>query len=705
MSEIELLKSEIADLRREKQQLSESLQEAKQALHAFARGEVDAVAHPDSGSPVLLQEAQSQLRASRAMLEEAQAIAHVGSWASGFSRDDIIQWSPEARRILGVRNGGKMTVEGFFAVVHDDDRERLRQALRDAIAKRAPVEIEHRILFSGEDARWVHGRGVVEHDDKGQAVRLVGTIQDITERKRVEGALLRSEAELREKVAVLGMASHAARLGGWSFAPTDATVSWSDEVCAIHEVAPGTSPDLERALNFYAPEFRQTIRDKFGECIRDGTSFDLELQVITGKNRIIWVRAIGNAERNTKGEITQVRGALQDIDERRKLQDQFRQSQKMDAIGRLAGGVAHDFNNLLTVILSYAALSMDGLKPGDPLLEDLQEIRTAGHRATELTKQLLAFSRQQVLQPQVIHLNESIASMKSMLGRLLGEDVELSVRTAEGIGRILADPGQIEQVVMNLSINARDAMPLGGKLTIETSNVVVDEEYAATRVDLLPGNYVLLAISDSGSGMDASTRARIFEPFFTTKDKGKGTGLGLSTVFGIVQQSGGSVGVYSEVGVGTTFKVYFPRTDRAATVSTRPAPPKMLRGTETILLVEDEKQVRAVGSTILRRNGYYVLEASNGEEAVLIARGFKERIHLLLTDVVMPRMSGRLLSEQLAGERPEMKLLYASGYTDDAIVHHGVLDAGVAFLQKPFTAATLLSKVREVLDAVAKLDV
>ena len=388
-----------------------------------------------------------------------------------------------------------------------------------------------------------------------------------------------------------------------------------------------------------------------------------------------------------------------DVTERRRLEEQLRQSQKMEAVGRLAGGVAHDFNNVLSVILSYSDMLLGGMKSDEPMRDDVQEIRKAGDRAAALTRQLLMFSRQQVLKPRVLDLNELLANMDKMLQRILGADVALVSLPAEQLGRVRVDPSSIEQVIMNLVVNARDAMPTGGQLTMETRNVVLDETYAHEHLGVVPGPHVMLAVTDTGTGIDKVTLARIFEPFFTTKEQGKGTGLGLSTVFGIVQQSGGSVWVYSEVGKGTTFKVYLPRVDASIEVVGPTDPlPATLRGSETILLVEDDDQVRGVAVGILRRSGYQVIESRNAGEALLHAEKHDGTIHLLLTDVVMPQMSGPELAKRLVSVRPGIRVLCMSGYTDDSIVRHGVLDAHLPYLQKPITPDVLTMKVRDVLD-------
>ena len=384
----------------------------------------------------------------------------------------------------------------------------------------------------------------------------------------------------------------------------------------------------------------------------------------------------------------------------RKSEEQLRQSQKLEAVGRLAGGVAHDFNNLLTVITGYSDLLLRKIEGEDPMRSKVGEIKKAAERAANLTRQLLAFSRKQVLEPRVMVLNETVAEMDKMLKRLIGEDVELVTVLDPQLRSVNVDPGQIEQVLMNLCVNARDAMPEGGKLTVETGNVYLDSAYALSHGSVRPGWYTMLAVSDTGHGMDAETQERIFEPFFTTKETGKGTGLGLATVYGIVKQSGGNIWVYSEPGHGTTFKVYLPAVEEEAVEEANAAVPHVPRGTETILLVEDEEAVRALLQDILEAEGYTVLVAHDGHDALRECERHEGPIHMVMTDVVMPRMSGRELVERLGGGKcAHVKVLYMSGYTDDAIVRHGVLDEGVSFLQKPFTPDAALRKVRETLDS------
>jgi len=389
-----------------------------------------------------------------------------------------------------------------------------------------------------------------------------------------------------------------------------------------------------------------------------------------------------------------------DISERRRLQEQLWHAQKMDAVGQLAGGIAHDFNNLLTAILGYCNLVLEEVPEQDPLRPDLEEIRAAGERAASLTRQLLAFSRRQMLLPQLVDVNALVSSLEKLLRRLVSEQVEVLTALAPSLPPVRVDPSSLEQVIVNLSVNARDAMPNGGRLTIETAIVDLDSVYAATHIPITPGRYVMLAVSDNGAGMDAATRARIFEPFFTTKAQGKGVGLGLATVYGIVKQNGGFIWVYSEAGHGTVFKVYLPPAEIAATTDPRQAPAESARqrGWETVLLVEDEDAVRALAREVLRRHGYVVLEAKHGVDALRLAERHPDEIHLLITDVVMPHMSGSELARRLAGDRPTMKVLFMSGYTDHDVLHHDVTSAAV-FVQKPFTPDVLARKVRSILES------
>jgi two-component system cell cycle sensor histidine kinase/response regulator CckA len=390
---------------------------------------------------------------------------------------------------------------------------------------------------------------------------------------------------------------------------------------------------------------------------------------------------------------------LLDVSAQRQMAEQLRQAQKMEAVGMLAGGIAHDFNNLLTIITGYSQLIFNSLEPSNPNFSSVEQILKAADRAAALTGQLLSFSRRQDLQPKVLDLNRLIGGMGSMLQRLIGEDIDLRFELRPDLGQVSADPGQVEQVVMNLVVNARDAMPKGGTLTIETANVQLGAGYTSRHLTVRPGNYTLIAVSDTGTGMDPATQARVFEPFFTTKSTGRGTGLGLSTVFSIVKQSSGSVDVYSVPGRGTSVKVYFPRIDRPVTADKTEAPRQIAAGSETILVLEDDDMVRNLVRETLVREGYKVLTSADALQAPEIACDFKGKIHLLITDVVMPKVNGRELAQRLTNKRPDMKVLYMSGYSDAAIVNNGILQKQVAFLQKPFTPAMLLEKVREVLES------
>jgi len=389
---------------------------------------------------------------------------------------------------------------------------------------------------------------------------------------------------------------------------------------------------------------------------------------------------------------------LMDVTERRRLEEQLRQAQKMEAVGMLAGGVAHDFNNLLTIITGYGQLIMNNLPDGDNNRHSAEQIVKAGERAAALTRQLLAFSRRQVLQPKVIDLNMLVKALSTMLQRLIGEDIDLRLILSPDLGRVSADPGQLEQVLMNLVVNARDAMPEGGVLTVETANASSDPDFTKTPVSFGKPR-VMLAVKDTGHGMDENTRSRLFEPFFTTKTPGKGTGLGLSTVFGIIKQSGGNLEVTSELGRGTTVRVFLPSIDQPVVAEAEVVHNTVAPGTETILLVEDDEMVRSLVRETLEREGYKLLDAAEPLQARKIAESYKKPIQLLITDVVMPKISGRELAKQIVGQRPETKVLYMSGYTDTTILKSGLEQTSVAFLQKPFTPAALTQKVREVLES------
>jgi PAS domain S-box-containing protein len=521
--------------------------------------------------------------------------------------------------------------------------------------------------------------------------------EDITARKRAEEALYQSEKRFAKTFRANPLAMSLCRQSDGHF------ITINDSFIRLfgyhrEEVIGHTSFEL----NMYRhPDDRVELMRQLQE---QGALYNYELTMLTksGEPRqtLLSIELI-----DLNGE-TYLLSIMVDITERKeaeatqaKLEEQLRQAQKMESIGRLAGGVAHDFNNLLTVIQGYAELMQMRLASDDPLRRSAAQIQQAAESAASLTRQLLAFSRKQILAPTRLDLNELVSNLHKMLKRLIGEDILLETNLTPNLHAVLADPGQMEQVLLNLVVNARDAMPTGGRLTLETANVELDQVYLSTHLEAPLGPAVMLAVTDTGQGMDKQTQAQIFEPFFTTKTVGQGTGLGLSTVYGIVKQSGGDIHVYSEPGQGTTFKIYLPAVETAAgPLSPEQAQPEVRGGSETILLVEDEEMVRSLILTVLEEEGYTLLEARRGEEALILARTHPGAIDLLITDVVMPEMSGRVLAGQLTALRPGLKVLYISGYTDDAVVRHGLLTAEVEFLSKPFSPTVLAGKVRAMLD-------
>ncbi len=519
---------------------------------------------------------------------------------------------------------------------------------------------------------------------------------DVTERNR---ALL----ALEERDRLLRMAGQLVRLGGWSVELPATRVEWSDEVAAIHEMPAGCSPTVEEGIGFYAPEYRDRITEAFRACAEEGVPYDEELQIVTATGRRVWVRTMGEAVRGLDGRIVRVQGAFQDITERRALEERLLQSQKIESVGRLAGGVAHDYNNMLTVIIGKAELARSRLADDHPVRADVDEILAGARRSAEITRQLLGFARKQPIAPRRLDLNDTVERMLSMLARLIGENIDLAWRPGAASGEVLIDPSQVDQILTNLCVNSRDAIAGVGRVTIETADVTLDETCGRAHPGIPPGEYVMLAVSDDGCGMDAPTLGSAFEPFFTTKPVGEGTGLGLATVYGIVRQNGGFVNVSSEPGVGTTFTIYLPRhgVQEGPGRDERPAAPAAAVDAPdgTILLVEDDPSILAVIAEMLEGLGYAVIPAAGPGEALALAASRDGDVQLLVTDVVMPEMDGRTLAERLRQERPDLRVLFMSGYTANVIAHQGVLESGVHFLQKPFTIGGLAAAVRAALAA------
>ncbi len=606
-------------------------------------------------------------------------------------RDDTLLWNDAIQSVFGY-DATKIppVINWWYSHIHADDRDRVVAGIHRVIDEgHSSWKDEYRYERRDGTFATVLDRGYVARDDKGKALRMIGAMTDVSARTQSEDAI-RFQAQLLNAVQQAVIATNpdgcvtfwnkfAEQLYGWT----------SDEAMGrkIQEIIPapflrGHGAELmERAAE------GTSWTGEFSIARKDGTSFPA---LLTSAPIL-----------DSKGTLRGLVGVSIDLTDRRNLEEQFRQSQKMDAVGRLAGGIAHDFNNLLTVIRLNTELLLEDTDPKSPRVEDVRQIMNAADRASALTRQLLAFSRKQILQPRVLDINKVVANVQPMLQRLIGEQFAVT-STPAASGYIVADPGQLEQVLVNLVVNARDAMEDGGRISIETANVMLDENYSSDHSPVIPGRYLMMAVSDTGTGMNNDTRERAFDPFFTTKEAGKGTGLGLATVYGIVKQSGGYVWIYSELGLGTTIKAYFPEVTGGAAFTSgdgsSPALADAERGSETILLVEDEEAVRGLASRILERQGYKVLTAGNGRDAMEIATSEASRIHLVLTDVVMPGMNGRSLVERLKAVRPRIKSLYMSGYTDDDIIRRGIVDPSRAFLQKPFTAIALTQMVRRVLD-------
>jgi two-component system, cell cycle sensor histidine kinase and response regulator CckA len=514
---------------------------------------------------------------------------------------------------------------------------------------------------------------------------------EIAERRRTGDALRTAEERMR-------FALEAAHVGIWDMDYTTGVTQWSEILESQYGLPPGTfGGTLAAFVERVHPDDREAMLETVAKAMKSGADFSTLNRSLAPDGTARWLAGSGRILLGEHGEPVRGVGISLDVTERRTLEEQYLQAQKMEAIGQLAGGVAHDFNNLLTVILGFCELLLVDLDPDDPRRTDVGEIQKAGTRAAGLTRQLLAFSRKEIIQPTQLDLNAIVTDMRVMLGRLIREDVTVVLRLGPALAPVKADRGQVEQIVLNLAVNARDAMPKGGTLTIETANVELDEHYAKTHVAVTPGPHVVLTVMDTGTGMTRDVQARLFEPFFTTKEVGKGTGLGLATVHGIVTRSGGSITVDSDVGRGTSFMVYFPKADAADLVVAPPPVARRRPGTLTVLVVEDEKGLRELTRRLLGRLGYTVLVAANADKALRLFDA-NPSIDLLLTDVVMPGASGPELVRQLVERRPALKVIYMSGYTDEAIIHHGVLEPGIAFLHKPFTSETLGRKLHEVLD-------
>jgi two-component system cell cycle sensor histidine kinase/response regulator CckA len=673
-------------------ELTRRLSEAEATIEALLSGQIDAVVDPASRSPVLLAKAQQALRDERdraqRYLDTADVILlalDVSGRVSQINRKgcDVLGWTE--RDLIG----------RDFVEICIPARLRAATTTRfgEVVAGDLSV-VEATVLTKSGDERLIEWRNTLQYDRDGALVGTFSSGADITDRSRALEALQTAEERTR-------FALEAASVGLWDLDRATGIVAWSAILEAQHGLAPGTfGGTMQAFMACIHPEDRASVVETIDRATRSGADFALHYRSLWPDGTVRWLSGAGRVVLDAQGGPVRAVGISMDVTERRALEEQYRQSQKMEAIGLLASGVAHDFNNLLTVILGFTELVSAELPKQDRHAQDLTEVIKAAQSAAGLTRQLLAFSRQQVLNAAPLDVNGLITEMTAMLGRLIGEHIEITLSLAPDLPMSVADRSQLEQVIMNLAVNARDAMPTGGCLMIRTKEVTL-ESSLFDREEVMPGRYVELAIADTGVGMTKETQRRLFEPFFTTKEKGKGTGLGLSTSYGIVRQSKGHIAVDSELGHGTTFKVFLPCAPSDATVQTA-APAATAhaaaRASGTVLLVEDEAGVRLLSKRILERGGYRVLEASNGDDAERLFTAHGATIDLVVSDVVMPGCGGPELVARLHVQAPALRVLYMSGYAEQSAAHSAGIDRGAPFIEKPFTAAGLLRDVRDALD-------
>jgi|WetSurMetagenome_2_1015567.scaffolds.fasta_scaffold06344_3 two-component system, cell cycle sensor histidine kinase and response regulator CckA len=657
------------------------------------------VIRDDAGNPVKLHgihwDMTERKRAEQALAESEERLkltlnaAHIVAWE--INVDGSHYETGPVYELFGKPAGFYHPgVSDLFESIHPEDRQRMKTLVQEALRGEKEYQVEYRVPQSDGTVGWIEAVGTLQRDARGTPTRILGIARNITEHKRMDEALRQSEERFKRLVqnsndiiTLMDEKGFQTSISG----PLERVTGYKPEELTGKNAFELIHPDdVENAKKIFTEALRQP------EAVR---TFEYRHRHKNGK----WIsmEAVGSNllyDPVVKAIVVNSRN----ISERNRLQEQLQQAMKMEAIGRLAGGIAHDFNNILTVISGNIELARMDINLSDAMTRCLDQMMKASDSAASLTRQLLAFSRRQLIEPKVLNLNDLIRNVRQMLARLIGENIELKIMLFKDIGSVRVDPGQFEQVLVNLAVNGRDAMPDGGKLVIETSNITLDESYCSIHQQAQPGNFVMLCVSDTGHGMSAEVKEHIFEPFFTTKTMGHGTGLGLATIFGVVRQAGGSIEVYSEADMGTTFKIFLPLIEKQAVklVKEKLSLDK-LKGDETILLVEDEESVRHIARKILNDLGYMTIEACNGEEALILAEKHDGPIHLLMTDIVMPGMNGRELSEKITILYPEIKVLFTSGYTEDVIVHHGVVEAQLNFIGKPYSLQALAAKIREAL--------